>query len=118
MRSRHSLARFGMQQMRSLCIEKKLKRVCMNQVQQGISEADDTIESLQAVIRTQRAQIDVLLASLQGLIAALDVVVPESPIEEARPACPAELGGAMLGNPRDAQFHTLHQLLARLRAGA
>ena len=83
----------------------------MKQTQQGKPDLEESVETLQAVVRAQRAQIDVLLASLQGLMAGLDGLEPVDSI-------PPEAGSKPdLGNPLDPQFACLHQLLARLRVG-
>jgi hypothetical protein len=105
-------------------------------------DLDAALEALQAVVMTQKAQIDALLASLEGLLTALNhppttgqlvqaAAQPEQamatvhPRFETRhlpqpmPRANAELPGAdaaLLGNPADPQFASLHQLMGRLKA--
>lgn len=110
--------------------------------QQEDTDLDSAIEALQAVVMTQKAQIDALLASLEGLLSALNS--PASPLGKgwAQPLMaqamqkslenqPAPLGSrrdidtdalpmspnALLGNPADPQFASLHQLMERLKLG-
>lgn len=110
-----------------------------NPLQQDLEE---TIESLQAVVLTQKAQIDALLASLEGLLAALNS--PASPLGQGwaqpllaqaveksagrRPepmppqlarenTVPENLDAGLLGNPLDPQFENLHRLMQRLTLG-
>lgn len=106
------------------------------------ADLDSAIDALQAVVMTQKAQIDALLASLEGLLAALNS--PASPLGkgwaqppmaqamqkslENKPAPaessaldvndqPAKPDAALLGNPADPQFASMHQLMERLRLG-
>jgi hypothetical protein len=111
-------------------------------VQAEDADLDSAIDALQAVVLTQKAQIDALLASLEGLLAALNS--PTSPLGKgwAQPmmaqamqksvehkpapaehtsldisAQPAGPDAALLGNPSDPQFASMHQLMERLRLG-
>lgn len=100
-------------------------------------DLDAALEALQAVVMAQKAQIDVLLASLESLLAALNS--PESPFQGARlpaaarvpaggqapcfmiPVHPPQLerdflDARVLGDPLDPQFQSLHQLMGRLKA--
>lgn len=127
----------------------------MNTTQHGSNEQqspaqepdlDSALEALQAVVLTQKAQIDALLASLEGLLAALnhplttagqlmqaaaqpeqDTVTGPSRMQAPRlpqpitsPTSPhgepPHAQAALLGNPADPQFASLHQLMGRLKA--
>lgn len=69
---------------------------------------DEAIEALQAVVAVQKAQIDALLVSLEGLLATLNHRPQTPQAEDLKPR------GALLGNPLDQQFASLHQLMGRL----
>lgn len=93
-------------------------------------DLDAAIEALQAVVISQKAQIDALLASMEGLLAALNSSA--SPLGqgwaqplmaqamqkslEQKPA-PVIPSATLLGNPLDPQFAPLHQLMQRLKLG-
>lgn len=110
-----------------------------NLVQQDLDAATD---ALQAVVMAQKAQIDALLAGLEGLLVALNS--PATPLEQgwAQPLMvqamqkslqgkPELVGPALvyerpkaacvdstlLGNSMDPQFVQLHQLMRRLKLG-
>lgn len=70
---------------------------------------EEALEALQAVVMVQKAQVDALLASLEGLLAALD-----APLSPPRQQTFAD--SSLLGNPQDPQFASLHQLIGRLKA--
>ena len=80
----------------------------MKQMQQGKPDLEETVETLQAVVRAQRAQIDVLLASLQGLMAGLDSLEPADSIQAEAGSKP---DATLLGNPLDTQLACLQGLL-------
>ncbi len=77
---------------------------------EGEPSLEGIIETLQAVVTAQKAQIDTLLVSLESLLASLD----SSPQPQPPVLC-ASMDSAWLGNPQDPQFASLHQLMARLK---
>jgi hypothetical protein len=103
-------------------------------VQPGDAGPDSTLEVLQAVVMTQKAQIDALRASLEGLLAVLNspasslgtgwaqplMAQAQTPPAECCPAGtsePVRPDAGLLGNPSDPQFASMHQLMERLRRG-
>ncbi len=90
---------------------------------------DGSIEALQAVVLMQKAQIDVLLASVEGLLATLDKAsvtrrdeTPQAmslpPMDERNlNVCHPDSDKSLLGNPEDPQFASLHELMGRLKLG-
>lgn len=119
-----------------------LKAVSAQASRQEDADLDSAISALQAVVMMQKAQIDALLASLEGLLSALNS--PASPLGEGwaqplmaqvmqkslenQPAPPGSTlnidtdaealsPNALLGNPADPQFASLHQLMERLKLG-
>lgn len=95
-------------------------------------ELDAALGALQAVVLAQKAQIDSLLASLEGLLGVLNhpslplhelLTKPQQthlaahlPLQEIRQP-ERILEAPLLGNPKDPQFANLHQLMQRLRSG-
>lgn len=92
--------------------------------EQSDADLDVVLDALQTVVRAQKAQIDALLASLEGLLVALDApkaaLSPLSPLAPVPPPSqtvpsPLAQSAGLLGNPEDPQFASLHQLMGRLK---